>query len=253
MRFLVLFALLVQHWTTATTLVPVDNMGPVVVYVWGNGGNAAANFPHRNLPSDEWHTIDIPADLPTETSALVLSGLLGSTGATGLQCGVVAAVRGPDSTLYEGSYQVQAVASMPSGAFRQNATVLVPVKHRQFEFWWHAQYEACPLFLQFQIQEVKVGGQPLSSAPALAVTVASALTVTLANGPGDRLDWVSLYPQGSNDFVEWQYLNGLHSAPISGTGTTSLIFAKPPAGAYVLRLFSSAASAFVASLNVTVP
>ena len=96
---------------------------------------------------------------------------------------------------------------------------------------------------------VTVAAPPTSIIPsATTVTAGSALTATVANGPGNRLDWVALYPVGSNAAVDWKYLNGTRTAPTTGVTGATLTFTMPTTGGqYVLRLFSSNASAFVVS------
>jgi hypothetical protein len=99
-----------------------------------------------------------------------------------------------------------------------------------------------------------VTGSPSITPSATSVTRGSNLTVTIANGPGHRLDWVAMYPVGSNSFVDWQYLNGTRTPPTTGVTGVALTFRMPNTGGqYVLRFFSSSASKFVAmSPTVTV-
>jgi hypothetical protein len=98
------------------------------------------------------------------------------------------------------------------------------------------------------------GGSPSLTPAATSVTGGSSLAVTLANGPGNRLDWVAMYPVGSNVFVDWQYLNGTRTAPSTGVTGTTLHFTMPTtSGQYILRFFSNNSAAFVAnSATVTV-
>jgi hypothetical protein len=99
-----------------------------------------------------------------------------------------------------------------------------------------------------------VTGSPSVTPSATSITAGSNLTATVANGPGNRLDWVALYPVGSNAAVDWQYLNGTRTPPSTGVTGVALTFTMPTAdGQFVLKLFSSNASAFVAtSATVTV-
>ena len=115
---------------------------------------------------------------------------------------------------------------------------------------------------QFEFRFLADGSNTVSAtSPTVTVTVAPSITpsattvaggtnvpVTAANGPGNRLDWVALYPVGSNSFVDWQYLNGTRTAPTTGVTGATLTFRMPTSGGqYVLKLFSSNASMFVAT------
>ncbi len=74
--------------------------------------------------------------------------------------------------------------------------------------------------------------------PPSAVSVAAGATVTagVTNGPGNRTDWVALYPQGGGSYLDWFYLNGLKSAPATGLTTASVNFTMPQTnGAYEIR------------------
>src|SRR5207248_1828054 len=51
------------------------------------------------------------------------------------------------------------------------------------------------------------------------------VTATIANGPGNAMDWVGLYPTGATSALanrlSFQFLNGLQTVPASGvTGAT---------------------------------
>ena len=74
------------------------------------------------------------------------------------------------------------------------------------------------------------------------MTGGAAISVTVANGPGNATDWVGLYPTAAGDdgYVAWQYLNGSTTAPATGlTGATLQFTAPLTPGTYNLRLFSS--------------
>jgi subtilisin family serine protease len=84
--------------------------------------------------------------------------------------------------------------------------------------------------------------QPATLTPAATtVTAGSTLNVTVANGPGNRLDWVGFYAAGALDSAHegrWSYLNGTKTAPASGLTGASLAFAVPAAtGNYEFRFF----------------
>lgn len=146
-------------WASCSLAVrPEFTVGPTAVYVWGAGDYPAANVPQVFLWPDQWHTIDladiaiVDYNLPTETKAIYLGGLIGSTGVSNIYCGMTASFRAPGSTLNAGSYQIQGVASLPSGAYRETVGLWVPVVDRKFEFLWHCVDAACPMFLKLDLQ-----------------------------------------------------------------------------------------------------
>src|SRR5207302_799743 len=70
----------------------------------------------------------------------------------------------------------------------------------------------------------------------------AAVTVTIANGPGNQTDWVTLAPASAADsgYLTWVYLNGLQTPPSVGATTATLTFNMPATpGAYNLRLFAN--------------
>jgi hypothetical protein len=68
------------------------------------------------------------------------------------------------------------------------------------------------------------------------------VTVTVANGPANAGDWVGLYAAGApaSAYLQWQYLNGTHTAPAVGVSGAPLTFTMPlTAGTYELRFFAN--------------
>ncbi|MBY0495569.1 MAG: S8 family serine peptidase [Cyanobacteria bacterium] len=68
------------------------------------------------------------------------------------------------------------------------------------------------------------------------------ISFTVANGPGNRADWVGLAPAAAADMgkIDWIYLNGTRSAPASGIANATLQFIAPATpGSYDVRLFSN--------------
>src|SRR6185295_14818598 len=74
------------------------------------------------------------------------------------------------------------------------------------------------------------------SAPTPSVTVSSTtvnpgdvITATVANGPGNPLDWVTfgLVTAADPGYVAWSYLNGLSTPPATGLTTATLQFTAP--------------------------
>ncbi len=63
-----------------------------------------------------------------------------------------------------------------------------------------------------------------------STTAGGTIGFTLANGPGNPLDWVSLYcpaTQPDNAYLGWQYLNGMQGAPAVGLTGATLTFPVP--------------------------
>jgi hypothetical protein len=239
-------------WTESTiTGTPLDNAKAAFgVYVWGNGLDASMNIPRRPLPPDVWHTIDLnddlsqivwPVELPADTKAIVLAGVCGTQGAPGIYCSVIQTFRAIGSSAAE--YQIAAVSSVPGGAFRQNSTVVVPLRDRKFEFQWHAsEPNAQELYQQFTIQQYMRGGDPLPPAPESPTLVASVsgaqIIGAVSNSPGNRLDWVGLYRVGQSGDSDWKYLNNTQTPPADPMTDATVAFMPLP-GSYRLMLFAN--------------
>ena len=69
----------------------------------------------------------------------------------------------------------------------------------------------------------------------------STFTVTVANGPGNRLDWVTLTPATGPDgpYIAWKYLNGSSTPPTVGLTSATVTFIAPATGTYNVRLFAN--------------
>jgi uncharacterized protein YegP (UPF0339 family)/subtilisin-like proprotein convertase family protein len=84
------------------------------------------------------------------------------------------------------------------------------------------------------------GVSPPSLTPS-ATTVApgASVQVQVANGPGNRYDWVGLAPIGGS-YVDWKYLSGTRTAPPAGLTTALLTFTMPSTpGSYEFRLYAN--------------
>jgi hypothetical protein len=74
------------------------------------------------------------------------------------------------------------------------------------------------------------------------VAAGNTISVSVAGGPGARLDWVALYPvdSGLPYFINWRYMNNAQSAPAGGQASATITFTAPPAaGQYIVRLLSN--------------
>src|SRR5204863_47619 len=68
------------------------------------------------------------------------------------------------------------------------------------------------------------------------------ITATVANGPGNLTDWVTLGLVTAPDsgYVAWKYLNGSTMPPATGLTSATLQFVAPTApGAYQVRWFAN--------------
>jgi cytochrome c5 len=78
----------------------------------------------------------------------------------------------------------------------------------------------------------------VSSTPVLP---GASVVATIANGPGNRTDWVAVFGAGST-YLEWKYLNGLQTAPAAGVTGAAVPFILPmTVGTYTVRFYAGAA------------
>jgi hypothetical protein len=83
--------------------------------------------------------------------------------------------------------------------------------------------------------------------PSVSVNVATvapggAVTVTVAGGPANRLDWVAVVPAtaADNSYGDWKYLNNSRSAPASGAAEATVQITAPTTpGTYNVRFFAN--------------
>jgi large repetitive protein len=90
---------------------------------------------------------------------------------------------------------------------------------------------------------------PSVSVPASAQP-GSTFTVSVGNGPANRMDWVALFPVGGSNStrIDWFYLNGLKTAPTSGMPAAVLTMTAPSTpGTYEVRFFANNVSTLLAT------
>jgi hypothetical protein len=83
---------------------------------------------------------------------------------------------------------------------------------------------------------------PLVTVSSTTARVATAVTVAVANAPGNLADWVTLVPVGapSSAYVDYRFMNGLKSEPATAISDATLTFNMPLApGAYEMRLLAN--------------
>jgi uncharacterized protein YegP (UPF0339 family) len=121
------------------------------------------------------------------------------------------------------------------------------------------------LFLNNSLTVLASSGPITVTSPSVALSASTAVigqtvTATVANGPGNALDWVGLYPAGATSAtanrVSYQYLNGLTTGPASGASAATLTFTLPSAGTYNVRFFLNNSLTVLATsgtITVTAP
>src|SRR5207247_1137246 len=95
---------------------------------------------------------------------------------------------------------------------------------------------------------------PTLTVSSTTVNGGATVTVTVSNGPGNRADWVGVFPLGAANtgYVDWKYLNGAKSAPGTGLTGATLTFTMPStAGSFEFRLFSNDGFTVLATSQAT--
>jgi len=79
---------------------------------------------------------------------------------------------------------------------------------------------------------------PTVTASATSVAGGATVTATVANGAGNRTDWVGLYLVDGPP-IDWNYLNGSKTAPATGVTGAAVPFVMPTTpGVYELRFYA---------------
>ena len=99
---------------------------------------------------------------------------------------------------------------------------------------------------------ITVNDVPSIAVSATSVPAAAAVIATVANGPGNRTDWVALYATGGSTYLDWKYLNASQVAPAAGMTGAAVPFTMPATpGTYALRLYTGS-TLLATSATVTV-
>jgi cytochrome c5 len=78
---------------------------------------------------------------------------------------------------------------------------------------------------------------PTFTVSATTVAPGEAVTATVSNGPANRNDWIAVYAAGGTMYLDWKYLNGSQSLPLTGVPSASVPFTMPTTpGSYTLKL-----------------
>jgi hypothetical protein len=110
------------------------------------------------------------------------------------------------------------------------------------------------------VAQAQTGTTLMVNGVTTPLTVASGATVTLAvsGGSGGVMDCLAVYPAGLPDlangsYIDYRFLNGLKTAPVTGLTSASVSFPMPtPAGPYEFRWWKDCATLAVKSQVVTV-
>lgn len=101
---------------------------------------------------------------------------------------------------------------------------------------------------------------PPPAGPQVSVTVTQVapgalVSITVANGPGNRTDWLGVYAVGASaySYQAWAYLNGQTSPPASGLKSATVSLRMPTrAGTYELRLYPNNGFSPLLSTSATI-
>jgi len=89
-------------------------------------------------------------------------------------------------------------------------------------------------------QTVTAGTSTVSLAVSPAtIAPGGTVTATVANGPGNKTDWLAIYPTGSSTYLTWKYLNGSQTAPVTGMTGAAVPFTMPTTtGSYTIKFWA---------------
>jgi len=87
---------------------------------------------------------------------------------------------------------------------------------------------------------------PTVTVGAATVAPGGAISVSVASGPANRMDWVAVVPASAADnaYLDWRYLNGTKTAPASGASSAAVQLTAPlTPGTYNVRFYANNSSA----------
>ncbi len=116
-----------------------------------------------------------------------------------------------------------------------------------FRFFGNDSYQLLATSNQVVLAQVAT----VTATPS-SVSLGGAIRVSVAQGPGHRTDWVGIYRADQSDlqYLDWFYLNGSKSAPVSGLTSATVMFTAPPSsGTYNFRFFVNDGFTLVATSN----
>ncbi len=126
----------------------------------------------------------------------------------------------------------------PSGLMSALLTFAMPATPGNYEF----RFLANNGYTLLARSPAVTARPPVLGVSATSVAPGGSITVTVADGSGNRADWVALAAVGSplTTFVDWKYLNGTRSLPPTGMTSATLPFTMPQTtGSYEFRFFAN--------------
>lgn len=138
----------------------------------------------------------------------------------------------------------------PAGVTRATLTFVVPQTIGTFDLRFFANNSITKLAASVPITVTTAGAPPSVTVTPSAASPGETVTVTVANGPGNLLDWVASFQTDApnSSYVEWQYLNGLRTPPGTTAVGAVLTFTMPMApGTYELRFFLNNSQTVIAT------
>lgn len=91
------------------------------------------------------------------------------------------------------------------------------------------------------IYDTAISVNGVSSPTSTVARAASAVSISVSNGPGRTGDCILLYAVGASDYdyLDWRFLNGTQTRPTSGISDGTISFPMPIApGPYEFRMFA---------------
>jgi hypothetical protein len=159
----------------------------------------------------------------------------------------------PDSGYLSNWVYLSGSRTPPSnGVTSATLTFAVPQTTGNFDLRFFADNAMTKLATSATISVTTGGAPPRLTVTPTAISLGGVATVTVANGPGNLLDWVALYQTDAPDSsrIDWLYLNGLRTPPGVAVVGAVLTFNMPmTAGSYQLRFFLNNTQTLLATSN----
>lgn len=126
----------------------------------------------------------------------------------------------------------------PTGLTSAVLTFAMPATPGNYEF----RFLANNGYILLATSPAVTARPPILGVSASSVTPGGSVQVTVADGSGNRGDWVALAKVGTaaTSYLDWKYLNGTRSLPATGVTSAALTFAMPQTlGTYEFRFFAN--------------
>jgi hypothetical protein len=139
-----------------------------------------------------------------------------------------------------------------NGLTHATLTFAVPNTIGTFDLRFFSNNLTTKLATSAAITATTGGAPPSVRVTPTTISPGGVATVTVANGPGNALDWVASYLTDAPDssYIEWQYLNSSRTPPGVAVVGGILTFTMPTTpGSYQLRFFSNNSHTLLATSN----